>query len=120
MPKTFKDFVQEAKQRIEEVTAEEVKARLDAGERFTLVDVREDGEWAEGRLPRALHLGRGVLERDALKILPDPGAEIVCYCGGGARSALTADVLGRMGYLKVTSMAGGFGAWRDRGFEIEK
>lgn len=115
----FLAIVQDAKSRIRETSAAEVKAKLDAGESFYLVDVREESEWAAGRLPRAIHLGKGVIERDIEQAIPDTSAEIVCYCGGGYRSALVADNLQRMGYTNVWSMDGGFGGWRAAGLPIE-
>lgn len=118
MAKHFKDFVTDAKERVREIHPPEVRAKLEAEANFTLVDVREDGEWAAGHLPGAIHLGRGVIERDAHKLLPDPDAEIVLYCGGGSRSALAADTLQQMGYKRVLSMAEGFGGWRNAGYEI--
>ena len=119
MGKTFQELVADAKTRIKETSVEEVSQRLAGGASFRLIDVREDSEFAAGHLPGAEHLGRGVLERDAQKKLPDPGAEIVVYCGGGFRSALAADTLRQMGYTRVLSMAGGFGAWKKAEFPIE-
>ncbi|MDB5048079.1 MAG: hypothetical protein JWO30_1150 [Fibrobacteres bacterium] len=115
----FLRIVEDAKSRIDEISLGEVKRKLDAGERFHLVDVREDGEWAKGRLPGAEHLGKGVLERDVEKAIPDTGAEIVLYCGGGFRSALSADNLQKMGYTKVLSMDGGFRGWVEAGYPIQ-
>ncbi len=115
----FLAIVQDAKSRIRETSAAEVKARLDAGESFCLVDVREDSEWAAGHLPRAIHLGKGVIERDIEQAIPDTSAEIICYCGGGYRSALVADNLQRMGYTNVWSMDGGVRGWRGAGLPIE-
>ncbi len=115
----FLAIVQDAKSRIRETSAAEVKARLDAGESFCLVDVREDSEWAAGHLPRAIHLGKGVIERDIEQAIPDTSAEIICYCGGGYRSALVADNLRRMGYTNVWSMDGGVRGWRGAGLPIE-
>jgi rhodanese-related sulfurtransferase len=106
----FLALVTDTKARVAEIAIDEVRAKLDRGERFELVDVREDGEWAAGRIRGARHLGRGVLERDVEKAIPDTNAEIVLYCGGGFRSALAAESLGKMGYTRVSSMAGG---WRD-------
>lgn len=120
MSKTFKDFVNDAKGRIVETTIDEVAAKLQTRHAFTLVDVREDDEWARGRIPGAIHLGRGVIERDATRVLPDTEREIVAYCGGGSRSALAADTLREMGYRKVASMIGGFGAWVESGRAVEK
>src|SRR3954451_1030171 len=97
----FLKLVEDAKTRVKETTVAEVKARLDRGERFHLVDVREDGEWAKDHLPGAVHLGRGVIERDIEQAIPDRAAPIVLYCGGGFRSALAADNLQKMGYTNV-------------------
>ena len=114
----FLKIVQDAKSRVRETTVEAVKQRLDAGEQLTLVDVREESEWAAGRLPGAVHLGKGVIERDAEKVLPDEEAEIILYCGGGFRSALAADNLQKMGYRNVLSMDGGFSGWKSAGLPI--
>ncbi len=86
----------------------------------TLVDVREDSEWAAGHVPGAVHLGRGVLERDVETRFPDPTAPLVLYCGGGYRSALAADTLQQMGYTNVTSLVGGWKRWNDLGRPVEK
>jgi rhodanese-related sulfurtransferase len=115
----FLRVVNEAKTRIREVTVDEVLERTRRGERFTLIDVREDHEWDAGRAEGAIHIGRGILERDIEKVLPDHGAEIVLYCGGGFRSALSADMLQKMGYTAVFSLAGGIKAWRDQGGPME-
>jgi rhodanese-related sulfurtransferase len=117
-PPRFLKIVQDAKTRVREVTVDDVKAKLDRGEKFLLVDVREDGEWAKDHLPGALHLGKGILERDAEERLPDTGSEIVLYCGGGYRSALAADNLQRMGYTCVFSMDGGIRGWREKGYPL--
>src|SRR5437899_796192 len=100
----FLRLVQDAKSRVRELTVDQVKAKLDRGEHFTLVDVREDSEWAKDHVPAAVHLGKGIIERDAEETLPDKRAEIVLYCGGGFRSALAADSLQKMGYTNVYSM----------------
>jgi rhodanese-related sulfurtransferase len=115
----FLAIVTDAKTRVAECTIDAVKARLDTGERFELVDVREDGEWAVERIPGARHIGRGVLERDVERLIPDKGTPIVLYCGGGFRSALSADNLQKMGYTKVVSMDGGIRFWREAGYPIE-
>ncbi|MCW8142103.1 MAG: sulfurtransferase [Planctomycetota bacterium] len=115
----FLKLVEDAKSRVREVTVDEVKAKLDRGDRFHFVDVREDAEWAQDRARGARHLGRGVLERDVEGVIPDRAAEIVLYCGGGFRSALAADSLLRMGYTNVVSMAGGIRAWRERQLPME-
>ena len=116
----FLAVVEETKKKIHEISIAEVRARLGRGERFELVDVREDSEWAAGRIRGARHLGRGVLERDVEKTIPDPGAEIVLYCGGGFRSALAAESLQRMGYTRVLSMAGGWRDWLAGGGPTER
>ncbi|HVU53144.1 MAG TPA: rhodanese-like domain-containing protein [Polyangia bacterium] len=115
----FLAIVEDAKARVAECTIDDVKALRDRGERFELVDVREDGEWAVERIPGARHIGRGVLERDVERIIPDKGTRIVLYCGGGFRSALAADNLQKMGYTKVVSMDGGIRTWREAGYPIE-
>jgi rhodanese-related sulfurtransferase len=115
----FLRIVEDAKSRVREIGLAEVKRKLDAGDRFRLVDVREDGEWAMGRLPGAEHLGKGVLERDVEKAIPDTDAEIVLYCGGGYRSALAADNLQKMGYTRVLSMEGGFRGWMQAGYPFQ-
>ena len=114
----FLKLVEDAKTRIREVTVEQVKAKLDRGEKFHLVDVREESEWARDHLPKAVHLGKGILERDIEQRLPDSSAEIVLYCGGGFRSALAADNLQKMGYTNVFSMDGGIRGWRERGYPL--
>lgn len=115
----FERLVDDARARITETDVPTVQARLARGDEFHLVDVREEGEWAGGHLPGAVHLGRGVLERDIEGAIPDLDAEIVLYCGGGYRSALAADNLRRMGYTRVASMDGGIRAWRDAGLPTE-
>ena len=115
----FLKICEEARSRIEEVSVDEVAERLKRGDRFELVDVREDSEVARGRIKGARHLGRGVLERDVEKAFPDPNTDIVLYCGGGYRSALAAESLTRMGYENVRSMAGGWRAWTGKGLPTE-
>jgi rhodanese-related sulfurtransferase len=114
----FLQIVQEAKKQIREITIEEVKIRLDRGENLCLVDVREESEWAKDHLPGAIHLGKGIIERDIESRLPDTAAEIILYCGGGFRSALAAENLQRMGYSNVLSMDGGIRGWRDKGYPL--
>ena len=116
----FLKLVNDAKQRIKEETFRETKKRLDSGEKLVLVDTREDAEWARGHIPGAIHLGRGIIERDIEKTIPDKGTPIVLYCGGGFRSALAADNLQKMGYGNVTSMDGGWRGWTEAGFPIIK
>ena len=115
----FLKVVQAAKQEIKETTVDEVKRRQDAGESFHFVDVREDDEWRAGHAAKAIHLGKGVIERDVEGVIPDKSTEIVLYCGGGFRSALAAEALQRMGYTKVISMDGGIRAWRERNYPLE-
>jgi rhodanese-related sulfurtransferase len=115
----FLALVNDAKTRIKEVSVDEVKAKLERGERFHLVDVREESEWVRGRLPGAEYLGKGVIERDIEQRIPDTRAEIVLYCGGGYRSALAADALQKMGYSNVTSLAGGYRSWRESDYPVE-
>lgn len=116
----FIKIVDDAKTRIKETNVEQVKNRLDAGDKFYLVDVREDREWQKGHLPNAIHIGKGVIERDIVAKIPDPNAEIILYCGGGFRSALAADNLQKMGYQNVISMDGGYRGWCEQGYAIQK
>jgi rhodanese-related sulfurtransferase len=116
----FLKLVEEAKARIRETNAQEVKKRLDDKETFTLIDVREESEWANGHLPGAVHMGRGIIERDIENAVPQKATPIVLYCGGGYRSALVADNLQKMGYNTVISMDGGWRAWTDAGFPTVK
>jgi rhodanese-related sulfurtransferase len=115
----FLRLVADAKTRVRETTAEDVRRRQLAGERFTLVDVREDSEWAKGHAAGAVHLGKGVIERDVEGAFPDRDAELVLYCGGGYRSALAADALQKMGYRRVISMDGGWRRWCELGYPTE-
>ena len=115
-PEGFLRLVKEAKTRIKEEDYREIKKKMDAGETMTIVDTREDNEWARGHIPNALHLGKGVIERDIEKAIPDKETTIVLYCGGGYRSALAADNLQRMGYRNVISMDGGWRGWTEAGF----
>lgn len=116
----FLALVDDAKGRVKECTVEDVRLRLDRGEKFFFVDVREDSEFAVDRAAGARHIGRGVLERDIENLIPDKNAPIVLYCGGGFRSALAADNLQKMGYTNVVSMDGGIRAWREAGYAIER
>lgn len=115
----FLKLVEQAKQRVKECTVADVKARLDRGERFHFVDVREDSEFAKDHVKKARHLGKGIIERDIETMIPNKQDEIVLYCGGGFRSALAADVVQQMGYTNVASMDGGIRAWREAGYPIE-
>jgi len=118
--KGFLDIVNDAKTRVRETTPEDVRRRQERGERFYLVDVREDSEWERGRALGALHLGKGVIERDVERAIPNYDEEIVLYCGGGYRSALAADALMKMGYKNVISMDGGWKRWRELGYPVEQ
>ena len=115
----FLKLCDDTRARIVEVTTDEVAARLAKGDAFELVDVREQSEFAAGRIERARHLGKGVIERDIEKAIPDPSTEIILYCGGGFRSALAAENLARMGYTNVKSMAGGWREWKAKSFPTE-
>src|SRR5262245_25643821 len=103
----FLQIVNDAKTRVRETTADDVKQRLDRGDNFLLVDVREESEYAKDHLPGAVHMGKGVIERDVEQKVPDTSTPMVLYCGGGFRSALAADNLQKMGYTNVISMDGG-------------
>ena len=116
----FLALVDDAKKRVREVTIDEVRGRQERGERFYLVDVREDREWQAGHIVGAMHLGKGVIERDVETAIPDHDADLVLYCGGGYRSALAADALQKMGYRKVVSMDGGWRDWTGKGYPTEK
>ena len=107
----FENIVDDAKSRIKEVSVAETRVRIDAG--AILIDVREDNEWQAGHAANAVHLGRGIIERDIVQTFPDKSTELILYCGGGYRSALAADNLQKMGYTNVFSMAGGWKAWND-------
>jgi rhodanese-related sulfurtransferase len=114
----FLAIVNDAKSRVRETTVDEVKARMDKGERLVLVDVREESEFAKDHLPGAIHLGKGVIERDIETKVPEVAAPLVLYCGGGFRSALAADNLQKMGYTNVISMDGGIRDWREKGYPL--
>ncbi len=116
----FLKIVAEAKKHVKEWDFREVKKRMDAGEKFLLVDVREDNEWERGHIPGAIHMGRGIIERDIEQAVPDHDAAIVLYCGGGFRSALSAENLQKMGYTNVISMDGGWRHWTEAGFPTTK
>lgn len=116
----FLKLVDDSKRQIRECTPADVKARLDRGETFHFVDVREDNEFAQDHAAGARHIGRGVLERDIEALIPDRDAPIVLYCGGGFRSALAAESLQKMGYTNVESMDGGIRAWREAGYPLSK
>lgn len=111
----FLKLVADAKSRVKQFSIDEFLARLQAGERYILLDVREESEWAAGHLPSAHHIGKGVIEREIERAIPDPDTPIVLYCGGGFRSAISADNLQRMGYTNVASLDGGWRGWIERG-----
>ena len=115
----FLALVADARRRIRECTVADVHKRLERGDRFHFIDVREDSEFAVDHAVGARHIGRGLLERDIERLIPDKAADIVLYCGGGYRSALAADSLQRMGYTNVVSMDGGISGWREAGYAIE-
>ncbi len=115
----FLALVQEAKQRIQTCTIEDIYQQQQQGSPFYLVDVREESEWQQGHIAGAIHLGKGILERDIEAQIPEKRADIVLYCGGGFRSALAADNLQKMGYTRVRSMDGGIRAWREAGYPEE-
>jgi rhodanese-related sulfurtransferase len=116
----FLKIVDDARSRIKECTVDDVKKKLDRGEKFHLVDVREESEFAASHLPGAQHLGKGIIERDIEMKIPDTAAEIVLYCGGGFRSALAADNLQKMGYSNVISMDGGVRGWKEANLPMER
>lgn len=115
----FLKIVNDAKSRIKETTVDAVKARVEKGEAFHLIDVREESEFAKGHIKGAIHMGRGIIERDIEARFPDHGVELVLYCGGGFRSALSADMLRQMGYTNVISMDGGWREWGSKGGPTE-
>jgi len=116
----FLAIVNEARKHVKETNVADVKKRMDAGEKFILVDVREESEWANGHLPGAIHLGKGIIERDIEAKVPDAGAKLILYCGGGFRSALAADNLQKMGYSNVESMDGGWKGWLAAGLPTQE
>jgi rhodanese-related sulfurtransferase len=119
-PPRFLKIVDDARQRIRETNVAEIKARMDRADKFLLVDVREESEFAKDHLPGAIHLGKGVIERDIEARVPDLSTEMVLYCGGGFRSALAADNLQKMGYTNVISMDGGIRGWRENNYPLTK
>ncbi|MGH9791984.1 MAG: rhodanese-like domain-containing protein [Candidatus Acidiferrales bacterium] len=116
----FLAIVSDAKTRIKETNVADVKRRMDAGEKFHLVDTREESEWARGHVAGAQWLGKGIIERDVEAKIPDKSATVILYCGGGFRSALAADNLQKMGYTNVESMDGGWRGWTEAGLPTEK
>jgi len=116
----FLKIVDDARSRVRETNVDDVKKRLDRSERFLLIDVREESEYAKDHLPGAIHLGKGIIERDIEERVPDPNALMILYCGGGFRSALAADNLQKMGYKNVISMDGGIREWREKNYPLAK
>ena len=116
----FLDLVNDAKSRIRESTVDDVKQDNDSDEEFVLVDTREESEWAAGHAAGAIHLGKGIIERDIESAVLDASKKIVLYCGGGYRSALAADALQKMGYFNVYSLAGGWRAWKEAKMPVER
>ena len=116
----FLKIVDDARSRVKETNVDEVKGRLDRGEKPTLIDVREESEFAKDHLPGAVHLGKGIIERDIETRFPDTAAQLILYCGGGFRSALAADNLQKMGYTDAISLDGGWRAWQQAGLPVEK
>lgn len=116
----FLQIVEQSRKRIRETTVDEVKKRMDRGDKFIVLDVREDNEFAKDHLPGAVHLSKGIIERDIEEQFPDLNTEMILYCGGGFRSAMAADNLQKMGYTNVISMDGGIRGWRDKSYPLEK
>jgi rhodanese-related sulfurtransferase len=116
----FLKLVQDAKKLVKETNVPDVKQRMDAGEKFILIDVREDNEWAKGHIAGAVHMGKGVIERDVEESCPDARTKLILYCGGGFRSALVAENLQKMGYTNVESMDGGWRGWLEAGLPTAK
>jgi rhodanese-related sulfurtransferase len=116
----FLALVNDAKSRVKQIDIAEYQRMRERGEAGTLVDVREDSEWSAGHAADAIHLGKGIIERDIEKTVPDKGTRLVLYCGGGFRSALAADALQKMGYTDVISLDGGWRAWQQSGLPIAK
>ena len=115
----FLAIVEDAKSRVQETNVAEISERMkNCNDSFILIDVREDREWNDGHLPNAVHIGKGVIERDLEKTIGNKSVELVLYCGGGFRSALAADNVQKMGYENVWSMDGGFRGWKEAGLEI--
>jgi rhodanese-related sulfurtransferase len=119
-PPRFLKIVDDAKSRVRETNVDSIKTRMDRGDKFVLVDVREESEFAKDHLPGAIHLGKGIIERDIEARVPELDTEMILYCGGGFRSALAADNLQKMGYTNVISMDGGIRDWREKGYPLTK
>ena len=119
-PPRFLKIVDDAKSRVRETNVDEVKKRMDRGETLTIIDVREESEFAKDHLPGAIHLGKGIIERDIEARVPELDKELILYCGGGFRSALAADNLQKMGYTNAISMDGGIRDWREKNYPLTK
>lgn len=115
----FLALVDAVRSRVREIAIDELQRRLEAGQHFVLIDTREESEWQAGHIPGAVHIGKGVIERDIERIVPDPETPVVLYCGGGYRSVLAADALEQMGYSNVESVIGGWRGWTERGLPVE-
>jgi rhodanese-related sulfurtransferase len=117
--KEFLAIAEDAKSRVKEISVEDALKRTSEEKGVKLIDVREDNEWEAGHATNAIHMGRGVIERDIVQTFPDKETEMILYCGGGFRSALATDMLQKMGYTNVYSMAGGWKAWKDANAPVE-
>ena len=120
LSKKYLDLVNSCKENIKEISIDDTNDWMNGKNNFMLIDIREESEWAEKRIPKAIYCGKGILEREIVNITPDENAKIILYCGGGYRSAISAENLQRMGYKNVYSMEGGIGLWEERGFKIIK
>jgi len=116
----FLKLVDEAKKHVQEISLADARAKIAAAPATVLIDVREDHEWNAGHAAEAVHLGKGILERDLEKLYPDPATEIIMYCGGGFRSALSCDAAQKMGYPNVRSLIGGYKAMVAAGWPVKK
>lgn len=116
----FLAIVKDAKSRVKEIDVDQYLAMKSAGAAHMLIDTREESEWAAGHLPGAVHIGKGVIERDIVAKAPDKKATLVLYCGGGFRSALAGDNLRKMGYENVISLDGGWSVWKGKGLPVER
>jgi rhodanese-related sulfurtransferase len=119
-PPRFLKIVDDARSRVRETNVDEVKQRMDRGDKFLLIDVREESEFAKDHLPDAIHIGKGIIEREIEARVPELGTEMILYCGGGFRSALAGDNLQKMGYTNVISMDGGIRDWREKGYPLTR
>ena len=114
----YLDLVNEVKQSIKEISISDTKTMINNNDKFVLVDIREESEWTKKRIPGAVYLGKGIIEREIEKTIPDESTRIILYCGGGYRSALSAENLQRMGYKNVYSMIGGISEWEEKKLPI--